>query len=341
MAKVKFNVKGVDSSGGDFTLPKPGMYIAEIIEINVRKSEGPATKGQTMLEVVTKIVTDSQGKKKDIDGIGSQQWSYVFPEHEPMEGQWRQFLEAVGLVKDGKETGTLDTDKLVGTKVQIRVKHEKDDEAAEGVRVRVAKFLPLADDAAEPEEEDDDNEEEESEDEEGDESEDEDEEGDEDEDEDEDEETVDLSELDRAALKKFIKEEKLEITVKKSWTDDQIREAIVEAMSEDEDGEEEEDEEPEDDGPDFDSMDRAALKAFNTENDLDVKVLKKDSDDALRAKIVAAYEAKAGKPDYDSWEPEQLKAEIKERGLTLEGRFGKSKAVAALKADDASDSDPF
>lgn len=78
---------------------------------------------------------------------------------------------------------------------------------------------------AEPEHEEDEDEEEESEDEE--ESDEDSEEGDE------------LDEMDRGELKDYIKENELEITVKKSWSDDDIREKIREAMGDEEDEEEE------------------------------------------------------------------------------------------------------
>lgn len=78
---------------------------------------------------------------------------------------------------------------------------------------------------AEPEPEEDEDEEEESED---------DEEADEDS-----EEGDELDEMDRGELKDYIKENELEITVKKSWSDDDIREKIREAMGDEEDEEEE------------------------------------------------------------------------------------------------------
>lgn len=69
------------------------------------------------------------------------------------------------------------------------------------------------------------------------------EEEDEDEEESDDDEDDDgLDDMDRAELKSFIKEKGLEVSVKKSMSEDDLREAIREAMSED-DSEEEEDEE--------------------------------------------------------------------------------------------------
>nr|DAP89575.1 MAG TPA: DNA polymerase phi [Caudoviricetes sp.] len=71
--------------------------------------------------------------------------------------------------------------------------------------------------------------------------EDEEEEGDDDEESDEDSEEGDeLDDMDRGELKDYIKENELEITVKKSWSDDDIREKIREAMGDEEDEEEDE-----------------------------------------------------------------------------------------------------
>jgi len=76
------------------------------------------------------------------------------------------------------------------------------------------------------------------------------EEEDDDEPEDEDEEEIDLDSMSRSELKAFIKEEELDIRVLKNWSDDDIREAIVEAMDDDDAFEDDEDEdEPEDEEP--------------------------------------------------------------------------------------------
>ena len=78
----------------------------------------------------------------------------------------------------------------------------------------------------------------------------EDEEEEEDDDESEDEGDDDgLDDLDRDGLKKYIREKELEVSVKKSMSEDDIREAIREALSEGDDSEEEENEEEEDEKP--------------------------------------------------------------------------------------------
>lgn len=339
MAKVKYNVKGVDSSGGDFEKAKPGMYIAEIAEINDRES---SSGNGAMLEVVFKIKSDSKGKKKDIAGIGSQVWHYVLLEHEPSAFRLREFLEAIGKVQGKKgEVGTLDTDKLIGLELQVQLKSDKDQDGE--YRPRVGKVLGLSDAASD---EDEDEPDEDDEDETDDEVED-DEEQDDDEEEDDDEEAIDLDELDRAELKKLIKDEELDIRVTKSMSDDDLREKIAEALGSDEDEDEDDEEEEEDDDDDgLDDLDRSALKVLIKEHELG-SVKKSETDDDLRARLREADVSVAGDededddeaPDYSSWDLKQLNAELKERGLPVKGKMADK--VDALVNDDKDDKDPF
>jgi len=83
--------------------------------------------------------------------------------------------------------------------------------------------------------------------------------------------------MNRKQLKKHITDKKLDIRVHKGLSDDDIRAAIRE---------EEGEEEPEEEGlPDFDSMSRRELKQYIVQEDLDIKVLKKMTEDDLRDKI--------------------------------------------------------
>ena len=72
---------------------------------------------------------------------------------------------------------------------------------------------------------------------------------DEEEEADDNEEDDELDDLDRTGLKKYIRENELEISIKKSMSDDDIREAIREALADD-DNEEETEEEPEEEDDD-------------------------------------------------------------------------------------------
>ncbi len=350
--KVKYDVSGVES-GQDFKPVKPGMYRAKIAEVNPRDGQHG-----NMLEIVFTVTADSKGDKK-VEGVGSKLWTYIYTDYEPQAWRLREFLEAVGKTeKGGKkgEKGTIDTDKMVGMELQVRAKSDTNLDG--DYRPAVGKILSLADDETVGEEQD---EEEPDEDEDVEDS--EEEEGDE---EDEDEDAVDLDELSRAELKAFIKEEELDVKIKKAMTDEDVRRAITEEMQASDDPEEEEEEEEEveeeaeDETVDLETLSRAELKAFIKEEELDVTVAKKDTDDEIRDKInLALGEVEDPEeevddededededegdetPDYSSWDADQLKGELKERGLKLEGKYGKKKAVAALEADDDSDEEPF
>jgi len=73
---------------------------------------------------------------------------------------------------------------------------------------------------------------------------DEDDEEDDDEEDDEPVDTLPIADLDRSELKAYIKEQELDVTVKKSMSDDDIREAIVAAVQPDDDDEEDDEPEP-------------------------------------------------------------------------------------------------
>lgn len=140
---------------------------------------------------------------------------------------------------------------------------------------------------------------------------------------------------------------------------------MIVTAPEDEEPEEEEDAEDaeEEDGDEeeqsledaLNELDRAGLKAFIKDQaetlTEEVKVLKKDSDDDLRAKIVAAWpddedaedeeedaeeeeeEDSDEEVDYDSMSPADLKAALKERELATTG--SKKVLIQRLRKDDA------
>jgi hypothetical protein len=332
--KVKYDVSGVEVQG-DFKPVQPGLYRAKVEEINEWSGQYGAG-----AEVVLSVTARSDGTKKDLEGLGSKLWTYIYFDHEPTAFKWAEFLASVG----APPKGTFDSAKIAGkVEVLVRVKGDKDRDTDE-YRPKVAKLLPLPEDAEEPEDEPDEPEAEaEAEPE---------------------EEAVDLDALDRDELKKLIKEEQLgtlaELGITKATTDDEIREIIAEKLGGEEEEPEAEDEpeeeepepeeeeepeaepEPEDDG--LDELDRDALKKLIKTEDLgslaDLGINKATSDDEIREKI---REKRGGgeKPDYSTWTAQQLKDEIKERGLTIEGRYSGAKAIKALQEDDSSDSDPF
>lgn len=82
---------------------------------------------------------------------------------------------------------------------------------------------------------------------------------DEDDDDDSDSDDDELDDLDRSELKKYIKENKLEVTVKKSMSDDDIREAIRAAQKSDDDEDGDDDEDDSDDDDDDEPKSKVSL----------------------------------------------------------------------------------
>jgi hypothetical protein len=319
VAKIKFNVKGVETrSGYGEPIPK-GMYKCDIETCVVTKPEGKDER----IEVVYVIA--------DGDHKGRKLFDYINLESEAAAFKVREFLEAVGIVTDKKEMGSFEPEKLVGDQVMIRVAHQADTrpEHAGEIQSRVGSTHKLGEgdydeaedlDGEKPEAESDD----------------------------EDEDEVDLDELDRAELKKFIKEQELDISVKKSMSDDDIRKAIVEATADDEAEEPEADDEDEDDEDeiDLDELDRAELKKLIKERELEIKVTKGMSDDDIRKKIAEAVDDDEDDDDeaadYGDLSLDDLKATLKERGLSEKGT--KKIMIARLEKDDEaskSSKDPF
>jgi hypothetical protein len=317
MAKVKFNVKGVEKRSGDLSPIPKGVYDAKIESCAVTKPEGKDER----IEVVY-VISDGDSK-------GRKLFEYVNLESE--EGAWRvrQFLEAVGLVTDKKETGSFEPEKLVGTEVKVRVVHQADKRTGHEGEISSRVGAVWAPGAEDEEDEDLDEDEKDGED------------GDDDE--------VDLDELDRKELKALIKEQGLEIKVSKSMSDQDIRDAIAEALGEsDEDDEDADDDEDEDDEDevDLDELDRAALKKLIKDQELDIKVKKSHSDDDIRKLIAAELgddededddDDEEDEQDYDSLSVEDLRATCKERGLSDKG--SKKVIIKRLEKDDEASKD--
>src|SRR4051794_24036385 len=136
MAKVTYDVSNVDESGG-FEHVQPGMYIGKITEINLKDSKsgnGP------MLEVILQPVKTADGKAvkvKDKKKQVGRVYTYVLLEHEPSDWKLKEFTKAVGL----KEKGMIDTDKLVGSTVQMNLKPDTD--LDDKYRPKVGKLMAM------------------------------------------------------------------------------------------------------------------------------------------------------------------------------------------------------
>lgn len=233
MAKVKFDVTGVEA-GSDFDTPiPPGLYPARLDEVTDGVSQ---SSGNKMLTLVLSIASgDFKGRKL---------WDYVVYESDASAWKLRSFLEAVGAVKDGKTTWAGDTDTLVGTMIQVRVKTEPSEEY--GDRAKVGALLPLPNGAA-PEDAGDAAEE-----------------GD-----GEDYTYADLEAMDLDDLRTVVEEEELEVRITKRSKVDTIRDKVAEEL-----GVEPAEEEPDDDEdeePAYEDMTLAELKQECEDRDLSVK----------------------------------------------------------------------
>lgn len=111
--------------------------------------------------------------------------------------------------------------------------------------------------------------------------------------------------------------------------------------------EDEEDEEPEEEEVDLDELDRAGLKALIKENELEIKVLKKHSDDDIRDLIKeqmggeeeeeeeADDEEEEGGDNYEDLSLADLKQECEDRELSSKG--SKPVLIKRLRKDDSED----
>lgn len=258
MTKVKYDVTGVEP-GQDFDTPVPvGLYVANIADVVEGTSK---SSGNPMLTVTYSIIRDAKNGNKDWKGRNL--WDYIVL-NDSSAWKLRGFLEAVGLVSDRKQKGTLDTDALIGTKVQVRVKHDTDEEY--GTRAKVGTVLAMPDTEPEEEPEEDEEPEEESADEEGDLT------------------YAELQEYDRDELEELIDENDLEIRVTKRTSDEKLRERIAEEL-ELEPEEEEPEEEPEESYDDMSLTDLKAeckqrgLSTAGTKKTLVKRLEKDDADD--------------------------------------------------------------
>lgn len=158
---------------------------------------------------------------------------------------WLEHVEEIKAQYDGESEDEDDdkpAKKKTSKKVSKKVVEEDDDEAEdaddsddeeeeeEKPKKKSSKAAPAKKSKKVEEEEDDEEEDDETE--------------EEDEEESDDAEDDGLDDMDRTELKKYIKENDLEVSVKKSMSDDDLREAIREAMDGESDEEEEEEEAP-------------------------------------------------------------------------------------------------
>jgi hypothetical protein len=283
MPKVKYDLSEVEDLP-DIPHAPVGTYIGKIEAVDARDS----SKGNPMLEVRWILTHNADGTrlKEEFQPL----WDYPILKHDNkfVMAKTKDFFTGIGV----KLKGVLDTDKVVGAKAQLKLRSDTDQDGE--YRPRIGKIMPVGSPngaSAEVEEPEPDEPEPAAEEEEG----------------------VDLAELDRDELKAFIRSEKLgtlaDLGIKKSTTDDEIRDIIAGKMGLEQ--EEAEEEEPEDDEADADA------DAANAEADGD------GYDDMSQADLVKEFKER---------ELDPVETDVKgKKGAAL-----KTALIEALRADDAS-----
>jgi len=208
-----------EAGGGGGIRVKPGKYPVKIVSAKPITSGNKGTPG---LELML-LITDGKAKGKKLkETLYATTKAY---------GRFRALLEAAGKRVPKKVDLARIANAVKGAELAVEV----DDEEREGYktrsRVTFEGFMSLEEYEEDMEDGDEDDE-------------DEDEDLDLD-DADDDEDGDDLDDLDRAELKAHIKKQGLDVTVKKSMDDDDIRAAIRAADNDEEEDEDDEDEEPE------------------------------------------------------------------------------------------------
>jgi hypothetical protein len=154
MAKVRmkagkeaFEKAGQDQ--GDFVLPKVGYYTGILKSCSdgySKDNDGNEDKNRPRLECVYEITGIGKTDEPVTENYGNV-WDYVsFSE----ESEWKraEFMKAIGLAEDAADL-EFDTDEVEGTKVLMRLKHEKGRTKEDSPRAKVAKLLPWSDEDAE------------------------------------------------------------------------------------------------------------------------------------------------------------------------------------------------
>lgn len=264
MPAIRYDVSDVESGAGEQAPPK--IYKAKIMtaEHRTEKSDGTKIEGKGDFHI-TVSVGDKFAPLHSYIGL-----------YDATAWKLREFTDALGM----PAKGSLDPKKLIGKECRVQVTKDEYDGA---YKARLKTWLA----AKEVEEGED----------------------------------ADADEADE--------EEEAE-------DEDEVDEE--EEVEEDEEAEEEEDEEPEEEEADdpLAELDRSELKKYIKDNELEVKVTTKMSDDDIRAAIVDAEG-----DDYDDWSLGDLKEEFNKRDLSLKkgAKSTKANLIAALRADD--NEEPF
>lgn len=309
MARVAYDVRGVE---GSRSLLPAGVYNAKIAQADVTKPDGKDQR----IELILEVIGDKTHK-------GAKLYEYINLESEAARWKLREFLEAAQVVADGKkESGTLDTTKILGTVIGVKTwVRPADDARGFDEQARVRRMFVADGVSAESESEDLD---------------------------DDDTDEGEYEDMSLGELKAELKERGLSTKGKKP--------SLIARLEESD--EEEDEAEPEDEDEttgeyewdDINELDKAELRALIRDEELGIKVKKSTDVDELRVEVAEALDIEVPEDeaeeededdndDYDEWTQDDLKTELEERSLSTKG--SKRLLVSRLRKDDAEEDKPF
>jgi len=249
MTRIAYDVSDVEGAGGED--PPPGIYEATIVAAEQRTEKADGSPANDIH--VTFDLGGDWVRKHAYIGLG-----------EAAAWKLKEFTNALGM----KDKGTIDTAKLDGKKVRVKLNPDTYDGEPRSKIGTILKLKPARGEAAEEPEE---------------------EEVEEPEEEEADDGSVDLDSMDRDELKAFIKDNDLResagVKVLKTDSDDDLRAKIREAMPDMEPAEAEEEEAEEEEAAgedDYDQWKLAELKEELGNRDLEVE------SPVTKAKAIAA-----------------------------------------------------
>lgn len=130
--------------GGEFVLPPVGYYVVDLTALEPgfsKGDDGEEDKSRPYLKATYKI-TGVGRDDGDPEGVNyGNLWDYVV-----FSVGWKkaEFLLAMGLDPTPGKPVKIKTEELVGKRVLVRIKHEKDNQDPDEKRARIAKLLPYS-----------------------------------------------------------------------------------------------------------------------------------------------------------------------------------------------------
>jgi hypothetical protein len=153
----------------------------------------------------------------------------------------------------------------------------------------------------------------------------------------------DLDDMDKKELKALVKDKELDIDGYRKMDEDDLREAVKEALSSEGSGDDDDDDD-DDDADDLDEMDKKELRALVKSEELDIDGYRKMDEDDLRSAIRLARgdedKEEAGKdedsdsPDFDEMDEDELREYIEENEIDTKELGFSSKAKYKKASED-------